>query len=53
MTIINLDDSNVWFQACEQWVALFQCVMTMAMETLAIAQHQNIVWCATIREGGY
>jgi hypothetical protein len=39
MAIINLDDPNMWIQACEQQATLFQHVMPMAMENLAIAQH--------------
>jgi hypothetical protein len=39
MAIINLDYFNVWILACEQQVALLQCVMPMAMKNLTIAQH--------------
>jgi len=39
MAIINMDDLNVWIQACEQWVTLFQHVMPMNMQNLVIAQH--------------
>jgi hypothetical protein len=39
MAIINLDDMNVWIHACEQQTTLFQHVMPMVMENLAIAQH--------------
>jgi len=38
MIVTNLDDSNVWFQACEQCATLFWCVMPMVMESLAITQ---------------
>jgi hypothetical protein len=36
MAVINMDDPNVWIQTCEQQVTLFQRVMPMAMENLAI-----------------
>lgn len=39
ITIINLDDLNVWFETCEQQIALFQFVMPMVMENLTITQH--------------
>jgi hypothetical protein len=53
MAIINLDDPNVWIQTCEQQATLFQCVMPMAMENLAIAQHWNTLRYATMCGGGY
>jgi hypothetical protein len=53
MAIINLIDPNVWFQACEQWRVLFQCVMSMVMESLTISQHWDTLWYATIWGGGY
>jgi hypothetical protein len=39
MAVINMDDLNVWIQACEQRATLLWHVMPMAMENLAIAQH--------------
>ncbi len=39
MVVINMDDPNVWIQAYVQSATLFQRVMPMAMENLAIAQH--------------
>jgi hypothetical protein len=39
IAIINLDDLNVWFETCEQQIALFQFVMPMVMENLTITQH--------------
>jgi hypothetical protein len=39
MTVINMDDLNVWMHACEHQATLFQCVMPMVMENLTIAQH--------------
>jgi hypothetical protein len=53
MAIINLDDPNVWLQACEQQITLFRHVMPMVMESFAIAQHWNTFWYATIHGGGY
>jgi hypothetical protein len=37
MVIVNMDDPNVWIQACEQRITLFRHVMPMAMENLEIA----------------
>jgi hypothetical protein len=51
MAIINMDDPNVWIQACEQWTILFRRVMPMAMENLAIAQHYNTFHYAIIHGG--
>jgi hypothetical protein len=53
MAIINMDDLNVWIQACEQQTTLFQCVMPMFMENIAIAQHRNTLCYAIIHGGGY
>jgi hypothetical protein len=53
MALINIDDPNVWIQACEQQTTLFQHVMPIALENLAIAQHRDTLCYATIREGGY
>jgi len=39
--VVNLDNPNVWVQAYEQCVGLFKKVMPMAMESLAITQHQD------------
>jgi hypothetical protein len=43
----------VWIQACVQLATLFQRVMPMAMENLAIAQHMDTLHYATIHGGGY
>jgi hypothetical protein len=40
MVVINMDDLNVWIQTCEQWATSLWCVIPMAMEKLAIAQHR-------------
>jgi hypothetical protein len=37
MAILNLNESNVCVQACEQ-ITLFQCVMPTVMENLEIVQ---------------
>jgi hypothetical protein len=39
MVVINMDDFHVWIQACDQQATLFQHVMPMVIENLAIAQH--------------
>jgi hypothetical protein len=36
MVMVSLDDPSMWLQACEQRTILFQRVMPMAMENLAI-----------------
>jgi hypothetical protein len=53
MIVINMDHLNVWIHACEQRTTLFQCVMPMTMENLAIAQHQDTLCYATICGGDY
>jgi hypothetical protein len=53
MVVVSLDDLLLWFQACEQRLDLFQCVMPMAMENLAIAQHPDTLHYVTIHGGGY
>lgn len=51
---MDLDDLNMWFQACEQWVVvLFRSVMPMVMESLEISQHWDMICYATTCEGGY
>ncbi len=53
MVVINMDDFNMWIQACEQQATLFQRVMPITMENLAIAQQQDTLCYATICGGGY
>ncbi len=53
MVIINMDDPHVWIKACEQQATLFQHVMPMAMENLAIAQHYDTLHYVIIHGGGY
>jgi hypothetical protein len=48
MTMISFDDHLMWIHACEQRAILFRHVMLMAMENLAIVQHQNTFQYATI-----
>ncbi len=50
MIVTNLDDSNVWIQACEQCATLFWCVMPMVMENLAIAQQWDTLHYAIFME---
>jgi hypothetical protein len=38
---IKLDDPNLRFQTCEQRITLFLHVMPMAINNLAIVQHQD------------
>jgi len=51
--VIILDDLNMWFQACEEWVALLWHVMPMVMENLIIVEHWNRLWYPIIWGGGY
>ncbi len=53
MIVINIDDPNVWIQACEQWTTLFWHVMPIAMKNLAIVQHRDTLCYAIICGGGY
>ncbi len=51
--MVNLDDPNVWVQACEQHVALFKRITPMEMENLVITQHQNTLQYVTIYGNRY
>lgn len=51
--MVNLDEPNMWVRVCSQRAALFWRVMIGSIEILAIAQHRNTLWYATIRGGGY
>jgi hypothetical protein len=48
---MNLDDFDVWIQTCEQRIILFECVMPMAMESLATIRHWNLLHYVTIHGG--
>jgi hypothetical protein len=50
---MDLGNPNVWLEACEQWIALFQDVMPTTMENLASAKHWYTLWYAIIQRGGY
>lgn len=39
--VVNLDDPDMWVRACSQRAEMFQRVMPMAFENLAIAQHKD------------
>jgi hypothetical protein len=51
--VVNLDDPKMWLRVCSQRAKLFRRVMPTAFENLAIAQHKDTLWYATIRGGGY
>jgi hypothetical protein len=51
--VVNLDDPEMWLKVCSQRVEIFRRVMPAAFENLAIAQHRDTLWYATIRGGGY
>jgi hypothetical protein len=53
MVVMNLDDFDMWIQTCEQQIILFECVMPMAMESLATTQHWNMLNYVTIHGGGH
>ncbi len=53
MVIINLDDPNVWLQACEQCVTLFQCVYAHGHGKFDNCPTLDTLWYAMIYEGGY
>jgi hypothetical protein len=51
--VVNLDDSEMWLRVCSQHAELFQRVMLVVSENLAIVQHMDTLWYATIWGGGY
>ncbi len=51
--VVNLDDSEMWLRLCSQCVELFQKIMPIAFENLAIVQHKDTLRYAIIRGGGY
>ncbi len=51
--VVNFDDPEMWLRVCSQRAELFQRVMPVAFENLAIAQHKDTLQYATIRGGGY
>ncbi len=51
--MVNLDDLEMWLRVCSQRAELFRKVMPTTFENLAIAQHMDTLWYATIRGGGY
>jgi hypothetical protein len=51
--VVNLDDPEVWLRVCFQCAELFRKVMPTTFENVAIAQHRDTLWYATIRGGGY
>jgi hypothetical protein len=53
MVVMNLDDLDVWIQTCEQRIILFECVVPMAMKSLATTQHWNMLHYVTILGGGH
>ena len=48
-----MDDPNMWIEVYNSRAQLFQPIMPMAFDNLAIAQHRGTLIYATIREGGY
>ena len=52
-SVVNLDDPDVWVKVCSERAQVFQRVMPMAFDNLAIAQHRDTLRYATIRGGGY
>ncbi len=48
-----MDDLSVWFETCEQQIALFQFVMPMVMENLTIIQHWYTLCYAVIQGNGH
>ncbi len=51
--VVNLDDLEMWLRVCSQRAKLFRRVMPVMFENLAIAQHRDTLWYATLRGGGY
>ena len=53
MDVVDLDDPQVWSRVCAERALLFQRVMPIAFDNLAVAQHRDTLRYATIRGGGY
>jgi len=51
--VVNLDDLEMWLRVCSQRAKLFRRIMLATFENLAIAQHKDTLWYATIWGGGY
>ena len=51
--VVNLDDPKIWIEVCTMRARLFERIMPMAFDNLAIAQHCDTFRYATIRGGGY
>jgi hypothetical protein len=46
--VVQFDNPDVWIQVCAERAELFQRVMPMAFQNLAIAQHRDTLRYATI-----
>ncbi len=51
--VVNLDDPEMWLRVCFQRAELFQRVMPIAFENLAIVQHKDTLRYVAIPGGGY
>ncbi len=51
--VVDLDSPATWARVIVEKVVSFKKVMPMAMENLSIAQHQDTLWYAHTRGGGY
>jgi hypothetical protein len=51
--VVDMDDPDMWVEVCSRRATLFQRIMPMAFDNLAIAQHRDTLRYATIRGGGY
>ena len=52
-TPIDVDDPTMWAQVIGERAALFRCIIPMAMNNLAIAQHCDTLRYAHTRGGSY
>jgi len=50
---VDLDSLATWARVIAERATIFRRVMSMAMENLSIAQHQDTLWYAHTRGGNY
>ena len=53
ISIVDLDDYDVWAQSLHDQVEFFQRAMLMTMVNLSIAQHHHILCYTRICSGAY
>jgi hypothetical protein len=51
--VVDFNSPTTWAKVIVEKATLFMRVMPMAMENLSITQHQDTLWYAHTRGGGY